>query len=151
MIEITDYTPAKTENIRRLILSVFDTFVGIDYSQQGKETFYKFIDSEDIIKRVSANSRILLAENEIEIVGMIEPRDNNHISLSFVDSRYHNQGIGKILLNTKIATVKDKTEFIEVNSSPYAVSIYEKLGFQKTDEPKEIDGILFIPMKRALV
>ncbi|WP_094603611.1 GNAT family N-acetyltransferase [Sporomusa silvacetica] len=36
---------------------------------------------------------------------------------------------------------------ITVNSSPYAVLIYEKMGFVRTDVEQEINGIRFIPMK----
>ena len=34
-----------------------------------------------------------------------------------------------------------------VNASPYAVGIYEKLGFKATYDQTEEDGILYTPMK----
>ena len=39
---------------------------------------------------------------------------------------------------------------ITVNSSPYAVDAYERLGFCKKGEQQEKDGIIFVPMIREL-
>ena len=44
----------------------------------------------------------------------------------------------------------NENSFITVNSSRYAVSIYEKIGFIKTEEEKEQDGLKFTPMKLVL-
>lgn len=33
-----------------------------------------------------------------------------------------------------------------MNSSPFAVPIYSKLGFEQTDEMQEKSGIKFLPM-----
>ncbi|MEW6034400.1 MAG: GNAT family N-acetyltransferase [Chloroflexota bacterium] len=38
-------------------------------------------------------------------------------------------------------------DYIDVHSSPYAVEIYEKLGFTCTGIEQEINGIGFAPMK----
>jgi len=40
-----------------------------------------------------------------------------------------------------------KLEELEVNSSPYAEHIYKKLGFVKTEDKQEQDGIIYIPMR----
>ena len=46
---------------------------------------------------------------------------------------------------------KDKSlTQITVNSSPYAVKVYERLGFMKTGEQQEKNGILFIPMMHLI-
>ena len=44
----------------------------------------------------------------------------------------------------------NENSFITVNSSRYAVPIYEKIGFIKTEEEKEQDGLKFTPMKLIL-
>ncbi len=38
-------------------------------------------------------------------------------------------------------------QVITVNSSSYAVRIYEKMGFKATDVEQEENGIIFTPMK----
>ena len=44
----------------------------------------------------------------------------------------------------------NENSFITVNSSRYAVPIYKNLGFIKTEEEKEQDGLKFTPMKLIL-
>ena len=44
----------------------------------------------------------------------------------------------------------NENSFITVNSSRYAVPIYQNLGFIKTEEEKEQDGLKFTPMKLIL-
>ena len=45
----------------------------------------------------------------------------------------------------------EEVEQITVNSSPYAVKVYEHLGFAKTGEQRESEnGIVFTPMKKLL-
>lgn len=84
------------------------------------------------------------------IIGMIEVRDNNHICLFFVDKKYHNKGIGRELFNEMLLKIKGKTEYLEVNASPFSEEIYSKLGFKSIGNITEINGILFIPMKMEL-
>jgi predicted GNAT family N-acyltransferase len=81
---------------------------------------------------------------------MIEVRANNHICLFFVDKKYHNKGIGKLLFNEILKKLKEKTNFIEVNASSFSEKIYLRLGFIKTGELTEKNGIKFIPMKMKL-
>lgn len=72
-------------------------------------------------------------------------KQGNHLALFFVAGEYHRQGIGKKLF----ATVKSlaTADTITVNSSPYAVKIYRKLGFSATDSEQVVNGLSFIPMK----
>ncbi len=63
----------------------------------------------------------------------------------FVDGQYQEKGIGKQLFQ---AIWKDcPAGKITVNSSPYAVPIYHKLGFCDTDKEKVINGLRFTPME----
>lgn len=76
-------------------------------------------------------------------------RNNNHISLFFVQKEYQNKGIGRKLHELAIGkciTSRPDVEIIEVNSSPYAVSIYEKFGFVKVNSEQITNGIRYTPM-----
>ena len=42
--------------------------------------------------------------------------------------------------------IQNKVEEITVNSSPYAVEAYRRLGFVDVDNEKLLDGIRFTPM-----
>jgi predicted GNAT family N-acyltransferase len=69
----------------------------------------------------------------------------------FVDKRHHKKRIASNMFNFVLEEAKrnEKTQ-ITVNSSPYAVKVYESWGFVKTGEQQEKDGIIFTPMARAL-
>jgi len=67
----------------------------------------------------------------------------------FVDDRYHKNGIAKNLVSLSIK--RAKVTDIGVNSSPYAVDIYKKMGFEQLDEEQEREGIRSIPMKKSII
>ena len=80
---------------------------------------------------------------------MIEVRDNNHICLLFVAKNYMGQGVAKELLHRALEVCRKQhpgLQKIDVNSSSYAVKIYEKLGFNVIEPSKEKNGIIFVPM-----
>ena len=135
-----------------LVNKVFTEFVAIDYSEQGNATFTSYLENkyEEVAADIhSGNKKLWGYYKDGEIVGVIGTRNTTHISLMFVDKNYHRQGIATQLLNTVISNIiinLDNKE-ITVNSSPYAVKVYEHLGFTKTAEQQEKDGIIFVPMK----
>jgi predicted GNAT family N-acyltransferase len=134
-----------------LIEKLFKEFIDPDYGQVGKDTFLEYVSVGQIRERFQKENHIFLtAKDKDKIVGIIELRDFNHISLLFVDQVYHRQGIASMLLKKAVKLclkVKPKLEEVEVNSSPYAEHIYEKLGFVKTEDKQEQDGIIYIPMQ----
>ncbi|MEA4988292.1 MAG: GNAT family N-acetyltransferase [Anaerovorax sp.] len=124
-----------------LVLSVFMQYEAPEYSEQGIKTFKDFIKSEESINGLELYG----AFKGEEIVGVIATRNNgNHISLFFVYGKYHRQGIGRKLFET---VIKESTApKITVNSSPYAVEVYKKLGFVPDSEEQLADGLRYIPM-----
>jgi GNAT superfamily N-acetyltransferase len=70
-----------------------------------------------------------------------------------VKREYHLQGIAKKLLETAIDKCRQRDAniaVIEVNSSPFADFIYEKLGFVKVNAEQVKNGIRFTPMTKKL-
>ena len=133
----------------QMVRNVFDQFEAPDYSPEGIAEFYKYIQVDAMSSRISKNHFGLLALFNRDTVGMIEIRDYQHISLLFVDSNYHRQGIGKKLwieAFKKCIQSSSKVTSFTVNSSPFAVPIYEKLGFSKVSEEQVVNGIRFYPM-----
>jgi len=138
-----------------LVNRVFSEFVAVDYSEQGNKTFndYLKVKYEEVIYDVqTGHKRIWGYYQDDEIVGVIATRDISHIALLFVDKKHHRQGIAKQLYNTVLSEIRENRDItqVSVNSSPYAVAVYEKLGFIKTDEQQEKDGIIFVPMKHTI-
>jgi len=56
----------------------------------------------------------------------------------------HQKGIGRKLF--EYALEKSTGNKITVNSSPYAVEVYKKLGFVPNSGEQVVDGIRFTPM-----
>ncbi len=124
-----------------LVERVFNEFEKPDYSDEG----FKFANFESISKGLKNNLEIYVAKVGEKIVGMICVRDKSHIALLFVDKDYHHQGIAKNLVEH--IKVLNKNKVLTVNSSPYAIKFYQKIGFVAESEMQEIDGIKFVPMK----
>jgi len=143
------------ERAFELVDKVFSEFVAVDYSEQGRSTFESYLEKilQDIPGYLEAgNKKVWGYVQEDEIIGVLAIRDTSHIAIMFVDKRHHRKGIAKKLLATFLEELKKNKEVkqITVNSSPYAVKIYEHLGFVKTGEQCEKDGIVFTPMMRLL-
>ncbi|PHI14665.1 GNAT family N-acetyltransferase [Fusobacterium polymorphum] len=115
------------------------------YSEQGIETFCNFVNN----KKITKSFKVYGAFEDNVLKGIIATdRRKRHINLFFVDKVSQGKGIGKKLMSFIIDD--NENSFITVNSSRYAVSIYEKIGFIKTEEEKEQDGLKFTPMKLVL-
>ena len=150
------YREAQLEDmiaISNLVLRVFDEYVGSGYSLDGQSIFHSYVQPDAIQKRFCAGSSfIFVALHDKKIIGTIEVKNGNHISVLFVDKRYHKMGIAKHLISMaieKASNINLITE-ITVNSSPYAVDIYKRLGFLQLDKEIERDGIRHTPMKKCL-
>ncbi len=124
-----------------LVWHVFLKFEAPDYCDQGIETFQDFLNNEEAISGLTMFGAF---ENEV-LIGVIATRnEGSHIALFFVSEKYQRLGIGKKLFEE---AAKDTfSERITVNSSPYAVQIYHRLGFTDTETEQLRDGIRFTPM-----
>ena len=68
----------------------------------------------------------------------------NEFKLFFVDSAHQRQGIGRRLFELAMKDCPD--EIMTVNAAPFAIPIYEKLGFNVNDAEQIVNGIRFTPM-----
>lgn len=124
-----------------LSLAVFTKCGTTDFNTNGLETFKKFIYNTELMNELT----IFGAFDSNELIGIIGTKLNGtHISLFFINPDYHRKGIGRKLFNRAYAD--QIVEKITVNSSSYAVGFYESLGFSKTAEEQETDGLRYTPM-----
>ncbi len=130
-----------------LVWQVFSQFEAPEYGEEGIKTFWDFIQIDPMLQRLR-NGDILFygcCENST-LVGVLAAK-SGHISLFFVKSDCHGRGIGRALFHKHLQSAVEKgIRSITVNSSPFAVPIYKKLGFAKTSEEQTINGIRFTPM-----
>lgn len=130
------------ESALALVWQVFSEYEATNYTQEGIDEFYKTIHDEKYLSMLT----IFGAFIGEKLVGVIATRNEGaHIALFFVDGKYHKQGIGKQLLQKVLENVSFPK--LTVNSSPFAVPVYFKLGFCTTDSEQIVNGIRFTPME----
>jgi len=149
---IKEVTKTDLKKALELVNEVFSEFVAADYSELGKTTFENYLKikyEEHLSDFDSGHKKMWAYYLDDQIIGVISIRDTSHISLMFVDKRHHRKGIAKQLFQVVIGEIQKNTgeTRITVNSSPYAIQVYEHLGFIKTGEQQEKDGIIFTPME----
>jgi len=126
-----------------LTWNVFQQYEAPDYTQEGVDEFYKSIHDEKYLSELCWYGAFV-QEN---LVGVLATRNaGTHIALFFVEGKYHRHGIGKQLY--RAARAANHANVMTVNSSPYAVPIYHKLGFRSTGPEQAVNGVRFTPMER---
>ena len=141
-IIIREMRENELDEVINLVLDVFMKYEAPDYSEEGINSFKEFVLDKEKIK----NLKILVAEVDGKIVSMIAVRNNTHITLLFTHENYHRKGIARKLFEIVINSLEKGTT-ITVNSSPYAVEVYKKLGFVIEETEQTVDGIRFTKMK----
>ena len=143
--------PGEEDDVCELIAEVFNEFVAPGYTEEGVLRFYLYANPKTLEERQGHNYFCMIAESGNCIIGMIEIRNCNHISLLFVRER--GKGVARDLFKHALEMCLEYEPGIvelTVHSSPYAVSIYERLGFIATDEERAENGIVYVPMKYSV-
>jgi GNAT superfamily N-acetyltransferase len=151
-MRIRPATPADAGAISALIHSVSHFFT-LHPDGEGAEEFFAELTPEVIGGRLaSPEYRYLVAEDEGALAGVVAIRENRHLYHLFVAPDAHRRGLARRLWTTAMNDALDAGnpgEFT-VNSSVYAVPVYERFGFRATGPRVETRGIAFVPMKLVL-
>lgn len=132
-----------------LVTSVFAQAVAPSYAPPGRDTFLAYASAAAMAARLDTGHRLLVAEIGGELVGVLETRGDDHVSLLFVTARCQRRGIGRSLLSAAVARgMLTGDEEITVNASPDSVAAYQRLGFIVSGTEQEKSGIRFVPMFR---
>ena len=132
----------ETKTALNLVYKVFMEYEAPDYSEEGVEEFYKSIHDKGYLSKLCLYGAFALEK----LIGVIATRnEGTHIALFFVDGTYQGKGIGRKLFQTVVSECKSNR--LTVNSSPYAIPIYHKLGFTDTDAEQVVNGLRFTPME----
>lgn len=145
---VTPLRPEALGEALALVETSFTDFVALGYGPEGIGEFLRFIEY--------GNIRALYERGELtmwcclsggSIVGVLAAR-GAHISLLFVDAAHHRRGVARRLLDALLAGLAPGAA-VDVNSSPYGLAAYRRLGFRETGGEEVKNGIRFIPMQRA--
>ena len=144
-----DWEPAM-----KLAWETFLIFEAQEYGEEGIESFRDFI-SDQWLKNMflKGEYQMIVALHEEKIIGFISVRNRSHISLLFVDEKYHRQGIGSSLIEKlgEYLISEVGVDYMTVDSAPYALGFYHKLGFWDLAPQQTKQGITYTSMKKNLL
>jgi ribosomal protein S18 acetylase RimI-like enzyme len=144
----THIRPMRAEElpeVAALATRVFDESIAPTYSAEGIASYRDYATAANFASR-AGDHRLLVAERDGEIIGMLELRGAAHVSMLFVSPSEQRRGIGRLLLAA--ADAMSDAEVMTLNATPNAVPAYVRLGFEATGEEQERNGIRFVPMSR---
>jgi GNAT superfamily N-acetyltransferase len=147
-IRIRPMQPEKIRAVSDLVFRSFKSNVAPYYSGEGVETFFDYADPGALAERFQKDHFVLVALEGPALVGMIEIRNNRHISLLFVEPLQQQKGIGKGLLARAIFLARQndpELKELTVNSSPNSVEAYKRFGFTPSASFQEKTGFSFCP------
>jgi ribosomal protein S18 acetylase RimI-like enzyme len=152
-IQIRLMHPDEVLAVVGLVARSFRQSVAPLYSPLGTAEFLAYASAESMLKRLEGDHLVLLAHQDGRVVGMIEVRHHDHISMLFVEPARQRQGIGRALLEQAVQAIRaarpDLAE-VTVNSSPNSIEAYTRFGFLPTAALQEKNGIQFVPMVKQL-
>jgi GNAT superfamily N-acetyltransferase len=145
-MQIRKAIPEDAVAISALIRSVAHYFT-VDPSGKGADRFLESITSQAVKNYIiSDNIYYIAAFHHHELAGVAALKDGSHLLHLFVSSKYQRQGLARKLWSAVQAGATVEINEFTVNSTPYAVPFYERLGFRSTGPRTEKNGIAFIPM-----
>ncbi|MCL1875703.1 MAG: EFR1 family ferrodoxin [Synergistaceae bacterium] len=155
-ITLENMKPEEAKLASSIALASFAKIESEGFSSEGKAAFVNYVSANAIASRQSLGHNVTLAVSDSKIVGMIEIRNGNHISMLFVLPEYTNNGIGTKLLTYAIAQIRkerSKTNAVKqvtVHSADGSLTFYLMRGFRTIATRQERDGIGYTTMAFSL-
>ncbi len=149
-ILVSELGHGEIEEFCELIREVYDEFVAPDYPDEGNAEFHSFLTEKNIHDRMHNGQITVCAKAGGRMAGACGFRDVSHLSLFFVGRDYQNRGVGRMMFAYALRKIKKdhpEEKVITVNSSPYALAVYKRLGFVQTGERQQKNGIISYPME----
>ena len=137
------------EEAMQLAWDTFMIYEAPDYTMRGVQSFREFVKDPGLKKMfLDGSYQVWGAFEKGIMIGVISIRNRSHISLLFVDTDHHRQGVATALLKTLFSYARNEMNISEitVNAAPYATGFYHKAGFVDLCQEKTTDGIRYTPM-----
>jgi ribosomal protein S18 acetylase RimI-like enzyme len=138
--------------VARLLHALAQEFIVHESSPEGAATFLRENDEEAIQAYVARGMVYHVAQAGDELAGFIAMRERSHLFHLFVDQRWQRQGVAQRLWQAAQATALEGGPLaaFTVNSSNYALPVYEAFGFVRTAPMQCVKGLYFNPMALSL-
>lgn len=151
-LHIRRTTARDAKAISKLIFSLAGYFT-LHPKGEGAEKFFSSISPSAITSYIESDDFMYFAGFlGDKLAGVAAIKDITHLFHLFVAEEYQGKGIASQLwiYARESAILEGNIEGFTVNSTPYALPVYEGFGFHVTGPRVEKDGIAFIPMKMDL-
>ena len=139
--------PGEENEVCALVARVFNEFVASDFSPEGIAEFYRYAQPTAMVQRCKATNRVLVAEENDRIIGMLELKGFDHIAMLFVEIQ--GRGVGRELVEQALQICRQGGQAVQrvtVHASQYAAPIYRKLGFEVEGNEQTENGITYLSM-----
>lgn len=136
------------EPISALMIALAEDFILKDFSEEGRAYFLGEHTPGKVRERLLSGHRFFLAEQDAGLAGVSALRGESHLYYLFVARPFHRRGVGRQLWNAvkEACLVSGYGGPVTVNSSAYAVPVYERFGFVRSGPPDMSRGVEHHPM-----
>jgi GNAT superfamily N-acetyltransferase len=109
------------------------------------ESYLNTITPEALSQRIAAPGFFyVVAEDHSGLCGVAGLRDARHVYHLFVRQELHRQGVARALWER--LRKSSESSFFTVNSSLFAVPVYQRLGFVSSGDKQSRNGVTVQPM-----
>lgn len=140
-----------THEVSCLLYRSFHASLASSWPPEAVREFEHYIGKESIERRFRSHHRSWVAEDDQQIVGVLELRHSRQITLFFVDPRCRSLGIGTRLLQPaeqRAIRSADGQQTLQVHACLPVVPVYVRLGFRPTGQRKNRNGLVFATLQR---
>ncbi|WP_312553547.1 GNAT family N-acetyltransferase [Massilia sp.] len=133
----------------RLLRDCAIEFIVHESTPEGAATFLRENDEAGLRAYVQGGHVYHVAQDGAALAGFVAVRADSHLFHLFVDKRWHGRGLARQLWNVarRAAIVRGGPGSFTVNSSNYAVPVYEAFGFVRIAPTQCVKGLYFNPMR----
>jgi GNAT superfamily N-acetyltransferase len=141
-------TIADAPAIGTLVTALAREFVLPEQLPETRPKLLAWLSADAVAGRIALGHRHHVAERDGGIVGVVGTRDDRHLHLLFVDTRFQRRGIARGLWRVAHDACAQAgwPGRITVNASGHAVPAYLRLGFVQLGPAQTREGILTTPM-----
>lgn len=147
-IAIRDATIDDAAAISGLIRPLAEKFIAQEYSAVGARNLLASMTPEEIAARIADGFRYSVAEMDGVIAGAIAIRNNSHLYHLFVAESAQGRGVARALWEAAREETlrRGNPGRITVNSSRFAIPVYERFGFVADGPVQTLNEVVYYPM-----
>lgn len=149
MTEIRYLDPNHYQAASDLMMLSYKAFIAEDPSGD-HSAFWEVASPEALAASCIKGNLHVVAFDAETLVGIAGMEGTRHLKILFVNGAYHGRGIARQLWTSAKMHCLEKDDSnapFTVNSSDYAIAIYERMGFRQSAPRQSKNGITFTPLK----